>query len=100
MESNKLTGKLARWTLLLQEYNFEVVHRVGITNLDAGGLSRNPSPSKEDLIGAKWHVDCNLEAVPGRHAAAYLTLMLGSVSTLSNEVTDEEPDKAQVVSDV
>ena len=53
MELNKLTGKLTRWALLLQDYDFEVVHRAGITNLDANGLSRNPSPSDEDLIGAR-----------------------------------------------
>jgi hypothetical protein len=35
MESDKLTGKLARWVLLLQDYDFKVVHRAGITNLDA-----------------------------------------------------------------
>ena len=45
MESDKLTSKLARWALLLQEYDFEVVHQADITNLDADGLSRNPSPS-------------------------------------------------------
>jgi hypothetical protein len=39
MESDKLTGKLTRWTLLLQKYDFKVVHRAGIANLDAYGLS-------------------------------------------------------------
>ena len=100
MESDKLTGKLARWALLLQEYDFEVVHRAGITNLDADGLSRNPSPSDEDLTGARWHGDCDRESVPGWHAAAYLTLMSGSTSTLPDQAIDEEPDKTQVVSDV
>jgi hypothetical protein len=57
MELDKLTGKLARWVLLLQEYDFEVVHRAGIANLDADGLSRNPSASDEDLTGASWHGD-------------------------------------------
>ena len=97
IEFDKLTSKLARWALLPQEYDFEVVHRVGITNLSADGLSCNPSPSEEDLIGARRHGDCDREAVPGWHAAAYLTLMLGSVSPLSDEVIDEESDKARVV---
>jgi hypothetical protein len=100
MESDKLTGKLARWALLLQEYDLEVVHWAGITNLDADGLSRNPSPSEEDLTGARWHRDCDREAVPGWHAAACLTLMSGSAFTLSAMAIDEEPDKAQVVSNV
>jgi hypothetical protein len=43
------------WALLLQIYNFEVVHRVEITNLNADGLSRNPNHSDEDLIGG-FHV--------------------------------------------
>ena len=59
MELDKLTSKLARWALLLQEYEFEVVHRVGITNLDADGLSRNPSLSNEDLTRVRWHGDCD-----------------------------------------
>jgi len=37
MEFDKLTGKLARWALILQEYGFHVVHKPGVTNLDADG---------------------------------------------------------------
>ena len=59
IELDKHTGKLARWALLLHEYDLDVVHRVGITNLDADRLSRNPSPLDEDLTKAKWHGNCD-----------------------------------------
>ncbi|CAM6108287.1 unnamed protein product [Calypogeia fissa] len=52
-ESSKLTGKLARWALILQEYDFQVVHRAGVANLDADGLSRNPCTSQQDDTGAR-----------------------------------------------
>ena len=73
IDSDKLTGNLGRWALLLLEYNFEVVDRARITNLDADGLSHNPSPSDEDLTWARWYGDWDQEAVPGWYAAAYLT---------------------------
>jgi hypothetical protein len=92
MESDKLTGKLAQWALLLQEYDFEVVHRAGITNLDADGLSRNPSPSNEDLTGARWHGDCDREAVPGWHAAAYLILFSSAAVEVPIHGLDDETD--------
>ena len=75
MELDKLTGKLARWALLLQEYDLEVVHRAGITNSDVDGLSHNSSSLEEDLTGAIWHGDCDREEVHTWHAVAYLTLM-------------------------
>ena len=42
MTTTKLTGKLARWALLLQEYEFQVIHRPGIANSNADGCSRCP----------------------------------------------------------
>ncbi len=99
MESDKLTGKLARWALVLQEYDFEVVHQANITNLNADGLSRNPSPSEEDLTSVRWHGDYDREVVPGWHAVAYLTLMSRSAFILVDLAMDDESDKAQVISD-
>lgn len=63
MELDKLPSKLARWALLLQKYDFKVVHWAGITNLDADGLSCNPSALEEDLTRAIWHRDCDREAI-------------------------------------
>jgi hypothetical protein len=65
MESYKLTGKLARWALILQEYDFQVVHRPRVANLDVNGLSRNPCTSHEDDTGARWHGKVDEEMVLG-----------------------------------
>ena len=36
------TGRLARWSLFLQQYDFEIQHRAGKNNANADGLSRRP----------------------------------------------------------
>ncbi|OAE18498.1 hypothetical protein AXG93_163s1310 [Marchantia polymorpha subsp. ruderalis] len=81
MESDKLTGKLARWALILQEYDFQVVHRPGVANLDADGLSRNPCTSQEDDTGARWHGEVDEEMVPGWHASAFMCWLRGASSS-------------------
>jgi len=86
MESDKLTGKLTRWVLILQEYDFQVVHRLGVINLDADGLSRNPCTSQKDNIGARWHGEVDVEMVPGSHASAFLCL-LGVDFSMEGHVT-------------
>jgi hypothetical protein len=64
MESDKLTGKLARWALMLMEYDFKVVHKAGLVNMDDDGLSRNPIPSQTDATGARWHVEDREDSLP------------------------------------
>lgn len=44
-----LTPKLARWALLLQEYQFEIRHRSGKYHTDADFLSRNPVAPAEEV---------------------------------------------------
>ena len=54
MTTSKLTGKLARWSLLLQEYDFTVEHRKGVENTNADCLSRYPLPSDADAPTMDW----------------------------------------------
>jgi hypothetical protein len=57
------------------EYDFKVVHRVGLVNMDADGLSCNPIPSQADAIGATWHVENGEDLLPGWHCFAFLCLL-------------------------
>jgi hypothetical protein len=63
MTSQMLTGMHAWWTLTLQEFDFEVKYRKGLVNMNADGLSRNPQPETEDLMGAREHDDLPGELV-------------------------------------
>ena len=40
VSKQELTGKLARWTLLLQEFEFDILHRPGVQHAIADYLSR------------------------------------------------------------
>ena len=42
-------GQLARWMTLIEQYNFEVIHRTGSKHGNADGLSRRPAPHQHDL---------------------------------------------------
>ena len=42
MNVKDATGRLARWALLLQKYDFDIVYRPGTQNGNADGLSRRP----------------------------------------------------------
>jgi hypothetical protein len=76
MESDKLTGKLARWALMLMEYDFKVVHRAGLVNMDADGLSHNPVPSQADATCTRWHIDDGEDSVLGWHCSTFLCLLV------------------------
>lgn len=53
------TGRLARWALRLQVYDFELVHRKGSFNQVPDALSRNIGSVSIDQSGGEWY--CNLK---------------------------------------
>jgi site-specific DNA-cytosine methylase len=70
LSNDKLRGKLARWALILQEFDLTIRHRAGVTNQDADGLSRNPLPEEKLEGGALAAADLDSRA----GVATYLTL--------------------------
>ena len=64
MTTEKLTGKLARWSLLLQEYDFTVEHRKGIDNTNADCLSRCPA---HGLVKRGNHGTSSISGSDGQH---------------------------------
>jgi hypothetical protein len=52
LTNTKLTGKLARWALMLSEFDFEVVHKPDIDN-EMDCLSRFPAVSSIDSTGVR-----------------------------------------------
>ena len=57
MTSDNLHGQYARWSLILQEYDFTIKHRPGDKHQNADALSRHPKPSSEDNTGARLDHD-------------------------------------------
>lgn len=53
MINMRLIGMHARWANIHQEYDFKIVHRSGLKNLNADGLWRNPLPSDHDSTDAR-----------------------------------------------
>jgi hypothetical protein len=61
MSNQNLAGQAARWAMLVQEYDFQVIHRPGVTNI-ADHPSRSPMPDNADHTGAR--MDGTAEAEP------------------------------------
>ena len=53
LQTSDHTGQFARWALIVQDYDFEVVHRAGLKHQNADCLSRQPLPSSYDPSGAQ-----------------------------------------------
>jgi hypothetical protein len=74
MTNDKLTSKLARWTLIFQDYEFKVIHRPGITHQNADTMSRRPLTTFEDLLEVRQDFD-QIPATHVSYASTYLALL-------------------------
>ncbi len=62
------------WALILEEYDFDIVHKAGRVNPDVDGLNWNPSSNEKDAIGACWHADVDLEIILEWHVVHNIPL--------------------------
>jgi len=53
MTNDKLTGKLVRCALVLQKYEFKVIHQLGITHQNVDTMLRRPLAASKDFSEAK-----------------------------------------------
>jgi hypothetical protein len=74
MTNDKFIGKLARWVLILQEYEFKVIHRPGITHQNVDTMSRRPLTTFENFSEARQDFD-QIPTVHVCYASSYLALL-------------------------
>ena len=86
MDNKELRGKYARWAMILQEHDFEVVHRPGKTQQHADGLSRNPSPTLQ------WQAEDWQPADIDLNASALLALLADERDKQSYVAGPDRPD--------
>ena len=60
--AKKLTGRIARWAVMLSEYSFTVRHRPGKSHGNADGPSRGPRAAEQpepvdEAIASIWQLD-------------------------------------------
>jgi hypothetical protein len=77
MGLDRFTRKLTKWALILQEYDFDILHRVGRVNWDVDGLSQNSCSSEEDTTCARWHGEVDLKVVLKWCAFVDINILLG-----------------------
>jgi len=74
MTNNKFIGKLVRWVLILQEYEFKVIHRPSITHQNADTMSQRPLTTSEDFLEARQDFD-QIPTIHVSYASNYLALL-------------------------
>jgi hypothetical protein len=74
MTNDKLTGKLARWALILQEYEFKVIYQPGITHQNVDTMSQRPLITSEDFSEVRQDFDYIL-TIHVSYAFSYFALL-------------------------
>jgi hypothetical protein len=74
MTNDKLTGKLLHWAFILQEYEFKVIHRPGITHQNTNTMSWRPLITFEDLSEARRDFS-RIPTIHVSYASNYLVLL-------------------------
>jgi hypothetical protein len=74
MTNDKFTGKLAHWVLILQKYEFKVIHWPGITHQNVDTMSQRPLTTFEDFSEAKQDFN-QILAIHVSYASSYFTLL-------------------------
>ncbi len=86
--TTNMTGKLARWAMLLSEYDFELEHRSGTKMGNVDGMNRSSLPEEpvgldDEQLAAIWEVGLEEEADGGWVLEPCLE---GEVETCINEI--------------
>jgi hypothetical protein len=90
MSARELAGRLARWSLQLQQYNFTIIHRKGAENVEADALSRlhrGDQTYEDDMSEELQHVaqevcPSDMDATPSGPSRPQQTQKRGQLSVL------------------
>jgi hypothetical protein len=74
MTNDKFFGKLAHWALILQEYEFKVIPRPGITHQNVDTMSRRPLITSKDFSKDRQDFNQN-PTIHVFYASSYLALL-------------------------
>ncbi len=74
MTNNMLISKLFCWAFILQEYEFKVIHRLGITHQNMDTMLRRPLTTFEDFSEAMQYFK-DIPTIHLSYASSYLALL-------------------------
>jgi len=85
MTNDKLTGKLACWALIFQEYEFKVIRRPNISHQNMDTMSQKPFITIEDFLEAKQNFD-QILTIHVSYVSSYLALL--QCNLVEHPITD------------